>query len=202
MLPSFTALLLGATLAIAPALAQQAAAPAPAPAPAPPPSPVKLALDVGFVNSAGNTQVTTLTTGQHVEFKAGRGAFIEDGNAVYGRIGDSTTAEQIKVLGKVDYQLVSILHGYAGVSYERNRFSGVDHRFQEILGLALRILDLPKDLQNSQGRLVNSETTLVAPLAGTLALKMAYVVKYDRLAPTRGFKTTDRVFSTGLQITF
>src|SRR5262249_41959269 len=125
---------------VKPLMGQQPAAPAPAapaPAPAPaPPSAGKLAFDAAFMNSSGNSRVTTFTTGQNFEVKAGRGAFIESGNAVYGRIGDSTTAEAIKVAGKIDYQLISILHGFVGMTYERNQFAGVDRRFQEVAGLA------------------------------------------------------------------
>jgi putative salt-induced outer membrane protein YdiY len=48
---------------------------------------------------------------------------------------------------------------------------------------------------------VNSETALVAPIAGRVALKVSYVVKFDNL-PETGFQKSDRIFSTAVQIAF
>jgi putative salt-induced outer membrane protein YdiY len=57
------------------------------------------------------------------------------------------------------------------------------------------------NLEESDDLRVNSVVELVAPLARALALKVSYLVRYDNL-PEPGFKKTDRVFTTGLQIVF
>lgn len=57
------------------------------------------------------------------------------------------------------------------------------------------------NLEESDDLRVNAAADLVAPLARALALKVSYVVRYDNL-PEPGFRKTDRVFTTGLQITF
>ena len=41
---------------------------------------------------------------------------------------------------------------------------------------------------------------VVAPIAGIVALKVAYLLRYNS-EPPAGFKTTDRTFTTGIQIT-
>ena len=222
------------------------------PPPAPISGPVKLTLDAGFVNAAGNTNVTTLNLGDNFEYRGSSMGFAQFANVVYGRTGDSTTAEQIKGGLRVERKLVSVLHAFVGLTYERNRFAGLSRRFEEHAGLSLRMIDRPSDLwtfetgssvnqqrsvanvvrnflslrfatlfrhnftktaylsesaeflpsmENSQDYLVNSETAVVVPVAGIVALKVSYLVKFDHL-PEPGFRRSDRVLSTGLQITF
>ena len=57
------------------------------------------------------------------------------------------------------------------------------------------------NLDNHADWQLNSESAIVAPLSRRLGLKAAYVVKYDNL-PEPTFKTTDRILTAGLQITF
>jgi putative salt-induced outer membrane protein len=47
----------------------------------------------------------------------------------------------------------------------------------------------------------NSETAVVAPLSKALGLKLSYLVRYDHL-PEPTFRTTDRVMTAGLQVTY
>lgn len=243
------ALLAAGLLTATAVAAQEPAAPPAAPAPAPP---VKLTLDLGFVNAAGNTNVTTLSLGDELSYKQGRWELKEIGAVIYGRTDDSTTVEQIKVTGRSDVRLVSVLRLYVGVTYERNRFAGIARRLEEFAGLGLRLIDLPATVwsleagsslnqQQSTAQLssgfaalrlatvfrhnftktayfqetgeylpnmetggdwrVNSETAMVAPIAGRVALKVSYVVKVDNL-PEPGFRKTDRIFSTAVQIAF
>lgn len=46
---------------------------------------------------------------------------------------------------------------------------------------------------------VNSESTVTAPFSRRLALKVSFVIRYDNL-PEPGFDSTDRVFTSGLQL--
>jgi putative salt-induced outer membrane protein len=57
------------------------------------------------------------------------------------------------------------------------------------------------DLETSGAYRVNSESSVVAPLSSHLGIKMAYVLRYDSRPPI-GFGTTDRVFTSGIQVTF
>ena len=53
------------------------------------------------------------------------------------------------------------------------------------------------DLENTDDQRLNSETTLTAPLSRRVALKAAYVIRYDR-RPEPGFETTDRYGANGM----
>jgi putative salt-induced outer membrane protein len=58
-----------------------------------------------------------------------------------------------------------------------------------------------ENLQTTADTRVNSETALVAPLSRNVALKLGYVVRFDNV-PEPGFKKTDQIFSSGLQVVF
>jgi putative salt-induced outer membrane protein len=47
----------------------------------------------------------------------------------------------------------------------------------------------------------NTESSLVAPVSARVGVKLSYVIRYDNL-PEAGFRTTDRIFTTGVQLTF
>lgn len=57
------------------------------------------------------------------------------------------------------------------------------------------------NLKTSADQRVNSETALTAPLSQQIALRVSYVVRFDN-QPGAGFKKTDRILTTGVQIAF
>jgi putative salt-induced outer membrane protein YdiY len=57
------------------------------------------------------------------------------------------------------------------------------------------------NLEDSDDQRLVSETALTAPISQQIALKATYVIRFDN-QPEPGFKDTDRVFTTGLQIVF
>jgi len=65
----------------------------------------------------------------------------------------------------------------------------------------LQTLEVIPNLQVTEDYRINSETALVAPLARRIALKLGYVVRFDNL-PEVGFLSTDRIFTSGLQVSF
>lgn len=46
---------------------------------------------------------------------------------------------------------------------------------------------------------LNSETALIAPISKQIALRVSYVIRFDN-QPEPGFETTDRILTTGVQI--
>ena len=57
------------------------------------------------------------------------------------------------------------------------------------------------NLQNGPDWRLNSESALVAPLSSSIGIKMAFSVRYQNL-PDPGFLPADRLFSTGIQVTY
>ena len=63
------------------------------------------------------------------------------------------------------------------------------------------IAEFLPNFKTSEDYRFNSETALVAPLTGGIAIKVGYIVRY-RGQPPEGIKKTDTVFRTGVQITY
>lgn len=65
------------------------------------------------------------------------------------------------------------------------------------------------NVQNTGDYRLNSESALIAPINSVLSIKLSYLVRYQSLPPFRPsvtpptrFRTTDYVFTTGVQLTF
>ncbi len=63
------------------------------------------------------------------------------------------------------------------------------------------------NLDDSHDYRINSETTIVAPLSSHVAMKALYQVRFDNLpslnaAGTASLRKSDRILSTGIQLTF
>ena len=54
------------------------------------PKPLRFSGDVGFVNTTGNSEVTTLNVGERIEYKTGRLRVAQTLGTVYGRTGGVT----------------------------------------------------------------------------------------------------------------
>lgn len=219
-----------------------------------PKKPLAATASVSFVDAAGNTDVTTLSGDQRLEYApTGSGWTLSEFVAlVYGRTDGVTSANSLKLGGRADRALTDRLSAFGGGSFERNRFAGIARRFEEIAGLAYRIVRQPRDqlsaelgvsfnqqrsiggtddafvagraagtyrhlftehawvqqlveflpnLETAADRRINAETSLVAPLSERFAVKVAYTIRFDNL-PEPGFVKTDRILSSGLQVTF
>jgi len=57
------------------------------------------------------------------------------------------------------------------------------------------------NLKTSGAYRVNTETALVAPVSAHIGIKLSFVVRYDSRPPVN-FGTTDRVLTTGVQLSF
>lgn len=231
--------LLGCSLVAAPLLAQDA-----------PPKAVSFTADFGFVNTAGNTDVTTLNAGEKVEWKPGKVTIKQGFAIVYGETDGNTTTSSLRGDLRGDYPLSEAIAVFGAFAFDRNRFAGIARRFEENVGLAYKpirgerdklefeagasfnqqrstleisdnftaargaglykhlftetaylqqTIEVLPNLEDSEDLRINTETSLVAPLSKQIALKLSYVIRYDKL-PEPGFEKTDRLFTSGIQI--
>lgn len=65
----------------------------------------------------------------------------------------------------------------------------------------LQTVEYLPNLKETEDWRVNTESALIAPISAKIGVKLSYVIRYDNL-PQAGFATTDRLFTSGLQITF
>ena len=234
-------LVLSAVLMTQPLLAQDA----------PPPRPWELTGDVGFVNTAGNSEVTTLNVGEKVTHNRGNITVKQHFALLYGRTDGATTTSQWRTGLRGDLALTPAIAVYGLTGFDRNRFAGIERRFEEGVGVAFKLLKTERtrmeleaglsliqqrstldvtdnfsaarsaalfqynfrptayllqtvevlpNLEETDDLRVNTETALVAPLSRRLAIKISYVIRYDKL-PEPGFEKTDRLLTSGLQVT-
>jgi len=57
------------------------------------------------------------------------------------------------------------------------------------------------NLKTSDDQRINSETALTAPLSQQIGLRVSYLIRFRNL-PEPGFKKTDRILTTGVQVAF
>ncbi|NNG15538.1 MAG: DUF481 domain-containing protein [Gemmatimonadales bacterium] len=218
------------------------------------PPPVQFTGDLGFVNTAGNSEVTTLNLGEKLTYSTAGWVLGEFFNVIYGETDGEESTSLWKAGVRVDREITPRLGAFGLAGWERNKFAGISRRFEEALGLAYKVLTGEKslldfeagvslnqqrstligvaddnfvagraagmyrynfsesafltqlleflpNLEESDDYRVNSETALVAALSKQIALKLGYVVRYDNL-PEPGFKETDRLFTSGIQVNF
>lgn len=85
--------------------------------------------------------------------------------------------------------------------YPSGRLAGAyKHTFTKSSYFA-QLAEYIPNLQTSGAHRVNTESALVAPLSAHVGIKAAYVVRYDSRPPT-SFGTTDRVVTTGIQVSY
>jgi len=230
-------------LVLAAAAQAQDAAPAPI---------TKGTADLGFVQTSGNTQVTTFNFGEKITHQRER-LMIEQGLAiVYGTQRDSLITNFLGASLRAEYKIDKILAAFANVAFDRNTFAGIERRLEQGIGLQARLFagaqdtlriegggrltqqlgtdgikqDFPSargaaawrhgfspaayfqqnvefipNLKETEDWRVNSESALVAPISARIGLKFSYVIRYDNL-PQPGFSEMDRLFTTGIQLTF
>jgi putative salt-induced outer membrane protein len=217
----------------------------------PPPRPWELNGDIGFVNTAGNSEVTTLNVGEKLTHISGQFTGRQHFALVYGRTDGTTTTSQWRTGLRGDIALSDRIAVYGLAGFDRNRFAGIERRFEEGVGLGVKLItteqtkmeieaglsmtqqrstldvgnnfsaarsaalfqynfkptayllqtvEVLPNLEETDDLRVNTETALVAPLSRRLAIKISYVIRYDKL-PEAGFEKTDRLLTSGLQVT-
>jgi putative salt-induced outer membrane protein YdiY len=91
--------------------------------------------DIGFVNAAGNTDITTLNVGEQISYAPTRALRLAQSIAiVYGRTNGVQSASLWQGNLRADRDLGNRWGTYALVEFERNTFASIDRRFHEGVG--------------------------------------------------------------------
>jgi putative salt-induced outer membrane protein len=103
---------------------------------APPPPRVGIVVDLGYVSSSGNTDVSTFSLGEKLTWRAGsRVVVTQFVRSVYGETGDSVSANSLNVGAAAEAPVVGRFGAKIGAAFERNRFAGIARRTEESVGL-------------------------------------------------------------------
>ena len=113
-----------------------AAATLPAAALAQDAKPTKLTTDFGYVQTSGNTDVTTFTGADKLEHRMSTWLLTQEANAVWGETDGVESAGRYGASLRADRELGSHWSAYGLASWRRNVFSGISRQFDEGIGLA------------------------------------------------------------------
>ncbi len=110
-----------------------------------PPKPREFTADLGFVNTTGNTQVTTFNLGEKLILRRDRWEHKQQFGSVYAAQDGDQTSNLLFANWRSDLALNKnfALFGFAG--YDRNTFAGISRRFEEALGVAAKLLTRDTD---------------------------------------------------------
>jgi putative salt-induced outer membrane protein len=213
----------------------------------------EFATTLSFVNTSGNTAVTTTGVDERLILRPGwRWTHTQTFGVVYGKSAGVVNAESYRAGWKTEMAFTPRFGAYGEFDFNRNRFSGIDAQYVYSLGLSAQVLFAPNDqisvegglaritqrnvggtrddffsartaglyhhsfnttatfdqvvellpnLKDGQDLRINSTTALVSRITGHFGLKATYTVRYDH-EPQPGFKSTDAIFTTGLQVKF
>lgn len=114
--------------------------------------------------------------------------------------------DQLKIEGGFELTQQDNLDGTSDSFSSLRLASTWKHAFNDKTYAFQGIEYLP-NLDESSDYRINSETTVVAPLSTRVAMKASYLVRFDNLpslnaAGTAPLQKSDRILSTGIQITF
>jgi len=95
----------------------------------------KAQVDLGLVNTAGNTSTTMLAAADEIVYTTLPWTFTQTFAVVYGRNDGVSTAENYRAKLRVDRSLSERVGVFARGGWERDEFAGINRRFEEDLGL-------------------------------------------------------------------
>ena len=107
--------------------------------------------DVGLVDASGNSSVTTVNVGDKVLIQTAdkKRIFTQTFALVYGRSEGEVNASNWRAGTRLDYRLGARLYLFGQLGLDRNRFAGIERRFEEGAGLAWRAV---ADARTTTGR--------------------------------------------------
>ena len=126
-----------------------------------PEKPLSVTAGLGYVSSAGNSDVQTLTGSDKVEYRAGKWKHVQEGDALWGTDDGAENAGRYRIGLRSDFELSERLAIYGLASWKRDVFSGVARQFDEGAGLSFHAI-VPKpqllDLEAGAGLLQRRDT--------------------------------------------
>jgi len=115
------------------------------------PPPLKGSLDLGLVAASGNTDITTLSIGQKLEYARGKWTVTQGFKMVNSQSKGVETANEYGAYVQPAYVLSKAWKGYLLGSWDRNPFLGIDQRFQEGVGVSFLAVRGPKHFLTLDG---------------------------------------------------
>jgi len=103
--------------------------------------PLKVTAGVAFLDASGNTDVTTLSINERLEWKRPHFLWTQSINGINSSTDGEESANLLAIGLRGDWRPRGRLSVYSLVNFDRNRFADIRRRFEEGLGLGYRLVD-------------------------------------------------------------
>jgi putative salt-induced outer membrane protein len=129
----------------------------------------------GYVQTSGNTKVSSVTMSDRLLFRPStRWQFSQTAAWVYAKTDSLETANQILGRLRADYYVSARFSVYGFGGYERNRFAGIDSRYEAAAGLGWQALRTAKhEMDVEAGGSYNSQRSPNTPLDDFVSSRLA-----------------------------
>ena len=105
---------------------------------------LKVTAGLAYLNASGNSDVTSLTVNERLEWKRPHFLWAQSMNAINGSTEGEESANLLAIGLRGDWRPHGRLSVYGLVNYDRNRFANIGRRFEEGAGLGYRLVDRPR----------------------------------------------------------
>ena len=102
--------------------------------------PTKITADLAYIQTDGNTEVTTITGGERIEHKITNWSFQQEARAVWGETDGEETAGRYDATVRGDYLLSERISTFLMGVWRRNEFAGISRQFEEGVGVSYHAL--------------------------------------------------------------
>ena len=106
--------------------------------------PLKVTAGIAYLDASGNTDVTSLTVTERLEWKRRRFLWAQYANAINGTTEGEESANLLAIGVRGDWKPAGRLSVYSLVNYDRNRFANIGRRFEEGAGLGYLWIERPR----------------------------------------------------------
>ena len=110
-----------------------------------PAKPLEITADLGFVNTSGNTEVTTLSANEKVVINTGPWKLSHYFGTVYGKLQDSVNTSIWRTGVRADRLFTERFGVFGLVNFDKNRFAGIAGRWEQGVGAQWKAVLEPDD---------------------------------------------------------
>lgn len=134
----------------------------------------RAALGLGASIASGNTKSSSLSALADAVKATEQDKISLYGNALSARTAGVTTAEQLRLGGRYDYNLSSVWFGFGGLDFERNKFANLSLRSQISGGLGYHWIKTPETTWDLFGGVAYSSDKFITATTIDGALRDSY----------------------------
>ena len=106
--------------------------------------PLKVTAGLAYLDASGNTDVTSLTVNERLEWTRPHFVWAQSANAINGTTDGEESASLLAIGVRGDWKPAGRLSVYSLVNYDRNRFANIGRRFEEGAGLGYTMIERPR----------------------------------------------------------